>query len=769
MRSALMIAAICLAPTVDAASTQNDKHAFEALAQVRVTQTERPPDPFAGDVRTDPAAFMALIDELRRTSAALELERSCVGVAQPLRQAERTEHAHRLIEVGARGPLIVGLFLEDWSGDMAQSDRLAVLLDGPLDLLAARGAITVAFEGMGLDGEERSRLATAALAIAEMYQAEYAEAGVIGGHALRYLGRPDDAVAMYRAARTLDAQPAGLSPLLEAEALLGSVLAAQEEGAETQLVLTALDRVRSTPLFSGQGESRTLHLRLSLLEAQARYRVLDRSGAGPAISGAPMTDLYQRLHGASTEQAALRAGVYDSAGAIAASRLRSGSSPGELPPIAVVGVLATTRPGSPQAALVESAAAALIDSEPTGSTSPIIVDAAYELARHGLLGDNRFALRRAIAAEPTDDRAYDGAIHVLRAGGEIAPLTFDRLSEIARASSGRDDGRLDLAAAGYCLRRIVESRSNVERRMYLDQGLAAVRSAAERGAEVAALSIRLRSAASRLIGDAEEHAQAVRGIVEQSLSTGTPLDARSLVHAADALLAAGDASGATGITQRVLAGTERGPDDAALSVLAHALIASGAEEDAVALAVEHGLGILEARQPGLFGQRRAVLTQDVRTTPALFIADQRNSELGWSTEAAHLRVRLLASAQPDAGLARDVAVALLIAGRITDAARICDRFVVDGLVHAEVLLALDDEAGAFTRFRDIATSRAAQTEDEGYWHAWTRMLEILERQNSGGSRTQGIRDAVRRLRALPSWGEHTECARRIEAVASRLD
>src|SRR5690606_28238332 len=67
----------------------------------------------------------------------------------------------------------------------------------------------------------------------------------------------------------------------------------------------------------------------------------------------------------------------------------------------------------------------------------------------------------------------------------------------------------------------------------------------------------------------------------------------------------------------------------------------------------------------------------------------------------------------------------------------------------EARLALGDDAGAFSAMRSLATS-GAPNESPHVWRAWTRMIEILARQNEGGRRNAEIRREIARLRTLES-------------------
>jgi len=87
----------------------------------------------------------------------------------------------------------------------------------------------------------------------------------------------------------------------------------------------------------------------------------------------------------------------------------------------------------------------------------------------------------------------------------------------------------------------------------------------------------------------------------------------------------------------------------------------------------------------------------------------------------------------------------------------------------EAQIAGGDDAGAFATFRSLVAgleSQRAYTRE--YWHAWARILEILQRQNGDGSRTALIRREIGRLRLLESFDACPACADRIETVAEKV-
>lgn len=88
----------------------------------------------------------------------------------------------------------------------------------------------------------------------------------------------------------------------------------------------------------------------------------------------------------------------------------------------------------------------------------------------------------------------------------------------------------------------------------------------------------------------------------------------------------------------------------------------------------------------------------------------------------------------------------------------------------EAKLASGDDAGAFTAFREVATLLEAQPhKDRNYWHAWTRMLQILARQNADGSRSDTILRETRRLKALGDDATARAYLQRIDQLATASD
>jgi hypothetical protein len=88
----------------------------------------------------------------------------------------------------------------------------------------------------------------------------------------------------------------------------------------------------------------------------------------------------------------------------------------------------------------------------------------------------------------------------------------------------------------------------------------------------------------------------------------------------------------------------------------------------------------------------------------------------------------------------------------------------------ESLVAAGDDAAAFGAFRDVSTATAAVGENaRDHFHAWARMLEILSRQNTDGSKSALIARESRRLMLLNPATNCAECAERIKAVADAAE
>ncbi len=169
-----------------------------------------------------------------------------------------------------------------------------------------------------------------------------------------------------------------------------------------------------------------------------------------------------------------------------------------------------------------------------------------------------------------------------------------------------------------------------------------------------------------------------------------------------------------------------------------------------------------------------------------FAAD---SELESSAESAVPMLRLVDDAahcrsmEESDTYRRRLAWGLIVSGDGHQAARVFEELIATHGRQVDLLrglgearLAYRDDAGAFPVFREIAGALENDgRRDRNYWHSWTRMIQILGRQNGDGSRTATILREARRLLAMESSPNgamrsvNAEYVRRIATVADGLD
>lgn len=92
----------------------------------------------------------------------------------------------------------------------------------------------------------------------------------------------------------------------------------------------------------------------------------------------------------------------------------------------------------------------------------------------------------------------------------------------------------------------------------------------------------------------------------------------------------------------------------------------------------------------------------------------------------------------------------------------------DARGYGEALLATGLDERAFAHFREMAQRYEHRTGVKHYWHAWVRMLEMLEQRNGDGARTQTILREINRLRRSEFWGQFPRCVDRLESIERRL-
>lgn len=88
---------------------------------------------------------------------------------------------------------------------------------------------------------------------------------------------------------------------------------------------------------------------------------------------------------------------------------------------------------------------------------------------------------------------------------------------------------------------------------------------------------------------------------------------------------------------------------------------------------------------------------------------------------------------------------------------------------AEAKLQLGEDEAGFALWRDIIAIKEERGVYDGVYRAgWVRMLEVLARHNTDGSRSETIRREAARLRGLPGTMDDAEAVRRLEAVTRGL-
>ncbi|HVZ94749.1 MAG TPA: hypothetical protein VG797_09585 [Phycisphaerales bacterium] len=137
---------------------------------------------------------------------------------------------------------------------------------------------------------------------------------------------------------------------------------------------------------------------------------------------------------------------------------------------------------------------------------------------------------------------------------------------------------------------------------------------------------------------------------------------------------------------------------------------------------------------------------------------------GWSTDAERR--------EQD----RRLAWALVLTGDADNAAKMFHKLIDDsaptpdllrGLAEADLRAGRDEPA--FAGLKRLAADLEAKRDfSRDYWHAWTRMIEILNRQNADGSRTPIIRREIARLEMLPTAKHQADCIQRFQRIKEKL-
>ncbi|GAB4518187.1 MAG: hypothetical protein Tsb0013_22350 [Phycisphaerales bacterium] len=699
-------------------------------------------------------------------------------------------HAERLIEGwldgGAGAP-----------GDEAMLDRLAIVYEGELPLLRARACVSAAQALRADDGRAADLLCASALAILRDGDADDGVARVLTGHALRVSGDANGAIRAYRDALGAVDVTDGTweTHLLYGETLAGLALAT-EDAAEAGDVP---ERLLAT-LGASEAHRRD-EVRVMLLDA--RFGLALRRGGDAADASGAHAEAYARAI---------------ASGDIRMRRLLR-------PSMAGIGAIlggARARAEAPATVLL-----AMYEHDPARTDAPELLLAAYERAEDGwpdepdvwedvartfgrvAIADGMEALygieekgfggrglasrgvgalldvlerRERHSGDALDISMLDGALGI-GAMGEEDLRRFERaLRDRIRAHA--EGPRSDWTAARRAMLGVLATRVDTDdpRRVFDD-----TRRVVERGDHLLerhdAMLIMTRLLRTRALEDALR-ADVARGVLalapapDDTFEDGVSRGLRPLSHlmAANAALVLGD--GAVALTELdagdAIVGEGAPPcwrSSHRLRAHAHVLLGDlAAATQSLRRALDLGEG--PRALPG------SVFTPDAARADALtraFLADLGEPDHRLVIEARYARVRAsLAGDSVYAGRTRDAAL-LVAAGEAEAALGVLDGLEretpVSSIVRAEALLALGDDASAFSALRSVVAALEDAADTRGtrpYWHAWTRMLEILERQNSDGSRTEEIVRTVRRLRALAGWGAHADCTERIDALAERV-
>ena len=149
-----------------------------------------------------------------------------------------------------------------------------------------------------------------------------------------------------------------------------------------------------------------------------------------------------------------------------------------------------------------------------------------------------------------------------------------------------------------------------------------------------------------------------------------------------------------------------------------------------------------------------------------------NDDIDRLATALTIAMELTVHTEP---LDRHTGIALVLAGRNAEAKAlltpVCAADPTDALARlalADALIGLGEDAAAFPMLRTIAAEGEADRRyDRAYFRAWVRMLQVLDRQNGDGSRTEAITREVFRLRQAPEVAGFVDLRDAMDALAAR--
>ncbi len=711
-------------------------------------------------------------------------------------------------------------------GSPEQDEELLPLLHArqvTLPLRAARAAAVLS--ASEVRAESRTALARSALALARAAEpvSAWAEAerSLIIGHAALAGGSAAESLEAFAAARravSAKGLPTQLAAQVNVEAALGSALAlARERGPLTaqDALLSSLTRPpfidadsRSEPAPSLLGAQ--THLRIARLLAASTN---DESRRRAALQRA--FDRFAELLShppRGVEATVWRSHVYESL----APGLEAEDADGTLAPVAA---MARVRGISSDPAHREESLRILRAIIARSNLQPrsVEADARLELAILSAQSDRTSALEESVAlftdfAERfADDSRAPTAIALACAAADRLVRADPSKAELYLATL-RHASTSELAVPAQDAWRLALARFRSLAAESQPPTLDGVRAAAESAREADVVTSMVRD--PRTLYEARVLAVRAWSAALIALQSNPALDPPSELDSQ----ALGSALSRAALATAQGVGTEASPTDIILVQIAIALskLAQGADFASTSAALQSGVHAW-SRDPGLRalaarGARGLLLASLRAGQPPTALAAARSlndlepqegdrlvrlyAEHDWKTiEPMTIGPVDRAPRQGGAPMGIERAVASLLVAPDLDSATPADRMrrawalLVLGAVEeaapdfrlvleaepgwrsarlglGEALLAAGDDAGAFAQFRDLAAAlEAAAERSADYFHAWTRMLEILARQNKDGARTQTIQRECKRLLLTPEVDQCALCRPRLAALA----
>lgn len=435
-------------------------------------------------------------------------------------------------------------------------------------------------------------------------------------------------------------------------------------------------------------------------------------------------------------------------------------------------------------------------------------DGAYLLLRASVESTDRERLRRAIALghtlaehEPEDPRSPEALALAARAAdrhfretppGEPAEESFERLLYALRRvhlstleipdrdawrvtlagmlagvaeQPGLNDARVTASECSWLAESIQDPSKRIEAQVFAARAWTAALRAAQFEQSPTTTDL-----ARQLLASCDPT------IIDAAGARGGPARLEMAARRATALVALGRAADALTEVEAVAASEDAVPEvrDLALRAQAEAYLDLGREHEARESLARFAGSRVEA--VALLAERsdRAWRAMEQRTRG--FIAGEPAADLN-AQQAARV-FRLAADLHREQARSMERARlgwALLLAGDPDRALEAFDAASAEGespsLLRgtAEARLARGDDEGAFSEFRRLAqTMEASGDTSRDYWHAWTRMLEILARRPRDPDSGASVRREIARLRSLPSALDHLDCLVKLREVEQRL-